>query len=428
MAMKRSSGFTLVELLTSLTAGLIIAVSVITLSRYATNTFYDEVRTASAEANLRIAIDRLRGDVQRTSYMSTGNIVKDIAIARAVSELNTTSIPTTLVGLRSLAGIRVTSPTALSLSTQNGLSPDTLDVAGNFTSTDDFPVRSLGAIENSCQKIWLQSDTPAMYRLLATAGAGDAGVSVDNASSALQTVFHPAGPAAAQYLVRISDDTGRFQYAPLCPTGSSTMFLTVSQPYVSVAVNTTGVGVMGPGPDRLGGVGGIGPKASINPVQVVRWAIQPSTAAGLNSDAGDSGKYDLVRTFLDASGNAVSGGSEVIAEYAVDFKVAFTYMNTAVTPPALVTLPFGNSNIPVIGADINVGGSMPQRIRSVLVRLSTRSSSSDRTMNLPDAGSGFRYRYCTDPAGACTSDKPVWARVRTVTAEFALPNQLRMTY
>src|SRR5580658_7590651 len=84
---QRQAGFTMIELTVSLVAGLIVAMGIIGLSREATNTFNEEARTTAAEAGLRIAIERLRADVQRAGYMSTGNILVDPGVAHVPGSL-----------------------------------------------------------------------------------------------------------------------------------------------------------------------------------------------------------------------------------------------------------------------------------------------------------------------------------------------------
>ena len=78
-----NSGFTLIELMVSLIAGLAVALAVVALSTEATATFHEEARTAAAEMALRTAAERLRSDLQRAAYMSTGNIQTDPYIAHA---------------------------------------------------------------------------------------------------------------------------------------------------------------------------------------------------------------------------------------------------------------------------------------------------------------------------------------------------------
>lgn len=86
---RHSTGFTLIELAIALTAGLIVAMGIVALSREATRTFHEEVRSAAAEATLRTAIDRLRADIQRAGFMSTANIVADpLLVGKLVANAN----------------------------------------------------------------------------------------------------------------------------------------------------------------------------------------------------------------------------------------------------------------------------------------------------------------------------------------------------
>ena len=66
--------FTLVELMVSLVAGLIVTIAVVGLARAATTTFFEAARIASVESTVRTASERLRQDLARAGYMSTGNI------------------------------------------------------------------------------------------------------------------------------------------------------------------------------------------------------------------------------------------------------------------------------------------------------------------------------------------------------------------
>ena len=72
----------------SLLAGLIVALGIVGLSRDATHTFHEEMRSSAAEANLRTAIDRLRADLARAGYMSTGNVATDPMVAKAPGTQN----------------------------------------------------------------------------------------------------------------------------------------------------------------------------------------------------------------------------------------------------------------------------------------------------------------------------------------------------
>ena len=103
----RRRGFTLVELLVAMVAGLIVALAIVGLSKEANTTFQEETRIASAEAQLRTALDRLRSDLQRTSYMSTANLLADPQLARNTNAANNANTPPGMTALKGLQGVRL---------------------------------------------------------------------------------------------------------------------------------------------------------------------------------------------------------------------------------------------------------------------------------------------------------------------------------
>ena len=135
---------------------------------------------------------------------------------------------------------------------------------------------------------------------------------------------------------------------------------------------------------------------------------------------GDSGRTELVRTELAADGSEIVGSTELVAEYAVDMRFGITVstkVNTTNYSPTVETYPFGDANVYTIAADIAHGGT-PELIRAVQVRLSTRSRAPDRDATLPVGPDGRTLRFLIDP-----TLQPAYARVRTVYANVALPNQ-----
>src|SRR5262249_29430248 len=158
----------------------------------------------------------------------------------------------------------------------------------------------------------------------------------------------------------------------------------------------------------------------------VRWKIAPTVApytAELKSTSPtDAQKFDLYRVYLDSTNNEV-GTPELVAEYAVDLKVAFTVDNTATSgavclaptsncPPYTPTrtqlsLSFGDPvNATAWAPDTSAGNVRnpgPQRIRSVRVRVATRTALPDRTLLLSPptyTPTGYLYRYCTKNVAA----------------------------
>jgi len=216
--MRRSRGFTLIELMVSLTCGLLIGAAVVALSKDATNSFHEEARTATAEMQLRTAVERIRNDLLRAGYQSSANIQVDPFIAKPPSQSTNLPDNTTYAGLGRLAGIRLYSAGSLanttklsSLNDNTQLTPDALRIAGNFTSTEAYPVRQLDQGAGACngQRLWLNMDTPSMWRVRGT----------PDPDATMRGMFQPV--AGEQFLVRVEDDTGHFQYVPTC-TGVAT--------------------------------------------------------------------------------------------------------------------------------------------------------------------------------------------------------------
>ncbi|MGA2448656.1 MAG: hypothetical protein ABTD50_08275 [Polyangiaceae bacterium] len=429
-------GFTLIELVMALTAGLIVAMGIVALSREATRTFHEEVRSAAAEATLRTAVDRLRADLQRAGFMSTANFTTDPLIARS----STGIVCSTYWAICNLAAVHVTDSgsvqqTPLSAVQTPALAPDYVDIAGNMTSVEQFEVQAVLPVTNgqNCQTILLSQSSATYARVVAGAGAGNtAAIQTD-----LQNMFAP--DSASQFIVRLVDDTGRSQFLATCPGNPAG--LQNGQPYVSVSSDTAVVTAKMTG--NVGGVSGFAAgRAWVNPVQIVRWQIMPATleppafqiGLGAQSLGGavDPNKYDLVRWYLGMNGSGIANTMEVVAEYAVDLDFAFSFEMGTAAAPASQTYWFEDtvhktdwvewSNTGTQGVPAT---AIPQRLRSVRVRLATRVAQADRSVNIPANAGNFIYRYCLNTAG-CPSpgdpNAPMWARTRTITTEVSLPN------
>jgi prepilin-type N-terminal cleavage/methylation domain-containing protein len=464
---RHDAGFTLIELTIALMAGLIVAMGIVGLSRAATNTFNEEMRNAGAEAALRAAVDRLRADLQRAGYMSTGNILQDpsMPVGGVTAASPVASIPVTMLGIRNLASILLTdggslanNGLALSASQSPALAPDLIRIAGNMTTTEQFEVAVIPPTPNvgNCQRILLSPTSAAMYRLNAVGAAF--------AAEELRELFQPVPIGlATQFIVRVVDSSGRTQYVATCPEaapGSSPAGFTVvngiSYPYVDIDSNGVG-GTQLLTAAQTGGVSsftGYGAGAWINPVQIVQWEVTgPAGVPGepaqyvkalnnlpLQAGTADPNKYDLMRTYVDATGALVPQTSEIVAEFAVDLDFAFTVetaANNQSGATSLVTYPFdstlSNAWAPsALTAALPPPGQGPERIRSVRARLVTRTALPDRRATIPAqnaATEGFLYRYCVVAPCPATPDNTLrWARGRTMTTEVALPNQSRSFY
>jgi prepilin-type N-terminal cleavage/methylation domain-containing protein len=433
------TGFTLIELTVALVAGLIVALGIVGLSREATRTFHEEVRSSAAEATLRTAVDRLRADLQRASYMSTPNIQADPRIAHVLG--GALNVPSTApAGILNLAGIRLlpggsAGNTPLSGSQDPLLNPDAIEIGGNMTSADQFEVQSI-LPSGGCSRIKLTASSPAIFRVRAVGLKQDV---------ELNNLFQPV--AGGRFIVRLVDDTGRSQFLVTC-NETPTAGFAAGNAFVDVDSVLTPILT----PSNTGTLGGVtaapSGRAWVNPVQVVHWELtlagsepaQYQNALGgqsLTPSVVDPAKYDLTRSYVDAaSGQVIAASMEVIAEYAVDLGFAFsaeTGLNAF--QPAIVTYAFDNAAGRLWGGDITPGApaaDRPHRIRIVRARVATRAAQADRAVSVGAANVGaqtFLYRYCVDPAGCTTPDGTLrWARVRTLTTEVSLPNQSGVFY
>ena len=446
-----SRGFTLIELTVALLAGLIVALGIVQLAKESTQTFHEEARSAASEATLRTAVDRLRADLARAGYMSTGNILADTNIAKPLGAA-TPQIPASMLGLKRLSAIHLfeggsvsSNGVSLSASQSPALTPDAIEIAGNMTSAEEFEVQAVEPPNGACQRLLLSQSSPAIYRVAPTTDT--------QRGQDLRNLFQPVpGALSTQFVVRVVDDTGRSQYVATCPETNAAGFDSTSGvPYVDVdAINTPILTSQQTG--TLGGISGFAAgRAWVNAVHMVRWEIttsaleaqneaQYANALGNLSTGGlDPAKYDLVRSYVDiVTGLPIPQTTELVAEYAVDLDFAFSVDNGTAAAPSLLTFAFGQDaqndpwaqDISAQAAPYTPG---PQRVRSVRARVSTRSAIGDRAVNVQVSNPGqytgetYIYRYCINTTPSCdTADGTLrWARARTITTEVALPNQSR---
>ena len=443
-------GFTLIEITVALMAGLIVALGIVGLSKETTRTFHEEMRSSAAESNLRTAVDRLRADLARAAYMSTSNVAIDPMVAKSPGTLN--PIIPGMVGLHRLSSIHLfqggsVTVNGLALSLVNGVNPDAIEIGGNMTSTDQFEVQIMQPTGGAggCQRIFLSPTTPSMYRVI---GASLLAGSVPQAAQELNNLFQPA-PVAMQGIVRIVDDTAHTQYVATCPGTTPAGILGAGvnlQPYVDIDPTTPILTAQQT--QTVGSLTGFASgRASVNPVQIVRWEIMPASAEPtqyVSSPLGtqplkptlqDPLKYDLIRSYVDAkSGNPVPETRELIAEYAVDLSFAFS-VETGLTnlTPNIVNISFDAPANATWAQDVSTQPlpvvQDPARIRSVRARLVTRTAQGDRLLNVavPNPAGVFMYRYCLlaacDPVNLAGALQ--YARTRTVTTEVSLHNQSR---
>lgn len=427
-ARRSRRGFTLVELMVSLVTGVVIAIAVVGLARTATNNFHEEVRMSAVEMALRGASERLRGDLSRAGYMSTGNIRWDPKCAARRNEncsrygALTNEIATVWLrrGLsRANSGVFGSEGT-YNLATKNGLNPDVIDIWGNLTSSDSFQAQIIAGNGSVCggQQIRINtSEDAALTRLLQ--GTTDSAVAASLVSQAFT-------PFAGTFLVRVSTVIeGKSQFIPVCGVSATPTSATIE-----LQRDTTGAAIL----SSVEGGANEQEYVAVNPVSRVRWYIGPNTNAALAPDPQiepATNKFNLYRSTLNAAGNVVN--TELVAENTVDLKfgvVAHDVYNTDPTKRYVVADFDDSTNLmePWVAQPTSTVNQKegPQRIRSMRYRLSVRSHLPDRTANLVVAPGPYIARYCIDDVALASCKN--FARVRTFVSEVSIFNQARSLY
>lgn len=451
--LRRARGFTLVELMVSLVAGVIIAIAVIGLARAATTSFYEQARLTAVEQSVRNASNRLRYDLTRVSFMGTGNIhlATTPGVPYGHQVASQFAVPggaggrypnrsTNLQGIRVLVQGSMTDTAVNALAaTPNFTQPDAIEIGGNMTTDDWYIGRWDNTGGGTCGGgtfIARSVADPATERLL-----GDDTTAQANVSNA----FTP-GPATNRYFARVVDSLNCQHFVEVqgATAPNATGFT------LNLCNAADGMSLLPPGSARpgCGAIPNTDETLRISPFHRVRWRVAKNTNAQLEPNvniAPVDTTLMLYRDFLNSEGNIVPELTQVVAEYAVDLKfgIAVDTRTPTTNPndPNTVTVfdldsdttgVGGNGNIdswtrpasasvPTLGNPVQPG---PQRVRSVKFRVSTRASMPDRNRPLTlIPSSPYISRYCVDMP-ACTK----FARVRSIVSEVPLLNQARMTY
>lgn len=412
-------GFTLIELIIALTAGIAVAGAAYVLSRSSMNVFEAEARMSQAQFAATMGMNRLSGDIQRAGFMSNPNFVQEPGRACGA----TAPFP----NVKAVQVQPDLSVATAPLSAANGLTPDRLRLMGNLATTELFVFRT---IQN--RDVYLSMDEGAMQRTLSA---------TKNGGPPLRELFMPG-----RY-VRLVDKNGKETYAQIASLtcnggGSPCDQWNVTD--VKLTLDRTPPSNVTCGAWVAGGL--------INPVSIVDyWVGRPTVLAhgitpaaadliaidpAIAAQSGDNGRTELVRTELFDNGGALvvmppaypgaPPSSEIIAEYAVDFSIGVTARAGAGANPTLVRYD-GDLDAGLI-AGLSAGS--PQRFTSLRVRVSTRTRSPDREgaiINNPRSRFdvfGVHTGFTHDGSGTSTH----YARVRSLTQDLALPNLSGITW
>ncbi|MFW5739928.1 MAG: PilW family protein [Myxococcota bacterium] len=407
-----SRGFTLIELMVAVIAGLLVAAAAVSFSKQSTRFFSQEARIAAAQMSVLAGFQRLQNDLTRASFMSTPNLRRDMANDRVCAP----EYATWPVRLQTLAGLQVTAGGSDTVPAMpDGNSPDRVVIAGNMASSEIFPVRTIIA-NGDGHDVYLQLNTGAMTRSGFTPGQ----------DLPFRNLFLPGR------ILRIVDQQRKEEYAVIEASSFS------GQPVITTANALPLKGDLTIGTETTApcGIEGFAVGVQANVVNIVEYGIANLSDHTLYKETiyaeagyalGDDTRTELVRREILLNGDDPGpldedGNAEIVAEYAVDLRLGLwastaggglTYIAPSTTDVTTRTT-VASSYVP------GTPPSGPESVRSVELRLAVRSREIDRRTNVdttnPALDGGMMFRYPI-PGGLG------FARVRTLLADVNLPNQ-----
>ncbi|MEZ4446798.1 MAG: prepilin-type N-terminal cleavage/methylation domain-containing protein [Polyangiaceae bacterium] len=399
-------GFTLIEMVVSLAAGLLISTAAFMMARNASRFFQSEAGITSAQFQATLGMTRLQADLRRVAFMTSPNATTDPKLCGGTAGWTP--------GMAQLAGIRIEDGGSVArhgadhaLSSTNSLSPDALIIAGIFSTTEQFTVK---ALENAAGVTIYLANDGAMWRTRQRASQG---------GPALDEIFR-----AGRYL-RVVDQEGRFAYGLITGTnllGTNVEVNLAASPALPTRAATGSCGCEG-----------FCTGAIANPVSRVLYDLRTldlatypqyaglyATVQGVNPTyvkaAATPARTELVRVELDENDAEIPASLEVLAEFAVDLKFGITQDIAPVGgAPNLVRLRIGDPNVYNVAGPLPAG--TPERVRAVQIRFSTRAERRDRERDLPLMGQDLgRIRYDLGTNNG-------FVRMRTLVSDVQLVNQ-----
>ncbi len=396
---RSARGFTLVELMMATAAGIMVSAAAFLLAKNASAVFQEETRITAAQLSASLGLQRIASDLGRAGFLSTPNIQTDPFVCNESG-----TWPLLISNLRALRiaqdGSVTDHPGDLGASQMNGFSPDSIDIASSFDSSELLPVRSIQSggggkivyletvslpMVRTCQKQTLVDCEPELKRIFK--------------ENRILRILTPSGNqifGVVDHVEVTTDVKVWLQPTPTVP---------------SVDVNPRGYE-------------GDCTFCSVNTISVVRYELMnmagdlryaPLVAPAAAAATGDDTRTELVRTELDRNGQPLPETRELVSEFAVDLKFGISTIDTATT--AITDFPIALPANPAVYA------TLPERIRSVHVRLSTRARAPDRDTDGAIGPDGRRQRFALDIFG-----KKSYARLRTLYTEVALQNLVRATW
>lgn len=385
------AGFTLVELMVALVAGLIAISSIYYISAASSKHFHEQQRVAQTQMAVRMAMERIRRDVARAGFLGTPNSQKEVSCRPFASRIrgveylfnaDTANLPNAALNMVRADGIRL---------------------VGNYVTSDAYLAQGLGVAGNT---VTFQTDWQAFRHTFGVVGG-----SYD--AAAFDDVFRPGR------MLHIETQQGQHFFVTITSRNSGNQTVTFNP---NLPVGSTCVP-------------GLGDGSLVSPLSRVEYrVVDPrldSNLARLLSPGGLDASADvrglkpavLIRREVDFSNAArpIAGSEQLILEYTADLTFDFVLDRQTVRgqPPVMATVVGALASGPL--------NATPEQVRSVIINLSGRTADSEPTFPFVRRGANQPLtRYCAVDSTRCLatgSNTPgPAARVRTLRSEVFLPN------
>jgi len=388
-ARRRSQGgFTLVEMMVALVAGLIAIGSIYYVSSVSADHFHEQQRIAQSQMSLRMAIEQVRRDFGRAAMMGTP------ASAREQTCPTIAPPPIPIQGIQVFDG---GATAGLDLAAVNNVQADRVLLTGNYLTSDFYELRISDAAGRT---LFLRQDRQSFRRTfndVATAAYIPA---------AFADVFRVGR------MLHVKNQNGFHFFTIITGVNAANASVTINP-----AINPAATCQQGQG------MGGLQRGTQVAPLNRIEYTVLNvgGTAALATLDnplsplAGVRGPA-LVRREVQFDGAAtpIAGTERVVMEYVAEFDVDLM-VDTAVAPGVPPNLQrFDDLNVSAISAP----GGRAFAVRSALIALSSRSAAEDsRFAYAPRPGAAAPLTHYELSAAAVGA-----ARVRTLRTEVVLPN------
>lgn len=396
-ALDRRAGFTLVELMVALVAGLLVVSAAYYIGGASSKHFAEQQRIGQTQTAVRMAMMQLEADIERAGLHGSANSMTaqncGLAPANRIQAVDYTAGTYT--------------PALPNAAANPGVAADRLVLTGNYATSDAYLVNTVGPTGS---QVVLQPNWQAMRRDFGQWGTPDPAET-------------PAPPPFDETRFQQVFRAGRM--LKLSTNAGKELFVTIQ------GTDPGGAGMQGPvinvAPSIPVGdlcVGGLADGALVAPLVQIEYAVvdpsteaslavlmNPSTTPQLEAALGRTNAV-LVRRELDFNGAVIAGTTRIVMEYVANLQFSFVFDTSGPgVAPNLVRRTDAGA--------VAIFNANPEQIRAVSVDLGARTRQhEDRFAFVP------RTNPALEPLTSyqVNAIAPGAARVRSLHTEILIPN------